>query len=604
MGNIGRQIMGRYSFVDEPAQQSGGRYAFVDEVPTNPALAAFLAQETQDPKANYPMAQHTPDESKLQQGLIGIGAGMYDAYKGVQQLGATLGNKLGIVDQSTVDRITREGQQARDDFKPLADQSTIAKIGEFAGKVVPFAVLPGGVAGGLGQRMATSALAGATMGASEFVPEDGSRSENILKGAAAGAAGQALVSGAGKVFNAVANNPLAQNTLAQLSDKYNIPATLSELTGKSTRLDSVMERAPSVFGIKGFREGQQAAAKEAATNNFAKYVVDPTLDSSAAMKIANDAHIDSLYEKVRATAATLPTGAAPETKTAATELLDRFPTVFESVQDNEIKRILKDVIGDTSSKTVATRVLDASGNAITKQVDPKISFDDLWTLRKAVGQALGSAQKQGDDVAASQYGRIYSAVSDDMDNMMNSASGTAANVFKEANDAFKQYSLKFDVMRQAYDKATGATGSGTLGFFSPAKYATEIKNLANDPNYKKTIKWSPGEIAEMTGLANILQVTKRAGQFLENPPTGNRWGGIITGGGIGGGAVAAGVGPTLATAGTAGAAALVTKFITTTKAGQRLALAASKADPRSPAMKIIIDQLYNQLPKFTAEMAQ
>ena len=566
--------------------------------------AAFLAQETQDPNVNYPMAAHTPDEGKLQQGIIGLGAGLYDAYKGVQQLGATVGNKLGLVDQSTVDRIIQEGQQAREDFAPMKDQSTIANIGNFVGKAAPFVAIPGGVVGGFTTRLATSALAGAGMGASEFVPEGESRSANILKGAAAGAAGQAVLSGAGKVYNAIENNPLTQNMLAQLSEKFKIPATLSELNGTSNRTDTIMERVPSVFGITSFRKGQQEAAKEAATINFAKYVVDPTLDSSAAMKISNDAHIDQLYDVVRTTAKTLPTGTASETKQAAEELIQRFPTVFESVQDNEIKRVLSNIIGDTIDKTVKTGILDAQGNAIMQQVQPKISFDDLWTLRKGIGQALGSAQKTGNDVAASQYSRIYSAVSNDMDNMMNNAHGGVSTPFKEANDAFKQYSIKFDVMRQAYDKATGTTGAGTTGFFSPVKYATELKNLANNPEYKKNIKWSPTEVVEMTGLANILQVTKRAGQFMENPPTGNRWGGIVTGTGLGVGGMSAGIAPTLSAMGASGTAALITKFITTTKAGQRLALASSKAEANSKTMQTIINQLYNQLPKFAAEQSQ
>jgi hypothetical protein len=59
------------------------------------------------------------------------------------------------------------------------------------------------------------------------------------------------------------------------------------------------------------------------------------------------------------------------------------------------------------------------------------------------------------------------------------------------------------------------------------------------------------------------------------------------------GGVAGGVG---AVAG-AGTIAGVTTFLTTTQAGKKIARSASKIEPRSYQMKILMDQIYNQLPK-------
>lgn len=141
-----------------------------------------------------------------------------------------------------------------------------------------------------------------------------------------------------------------------------------------------------------------------------------------------------------------------------------------------------------------------------------------------------------------------------------------------------------------------------MGFFSPQKYGTALKNLANDPTYKKNIRWSPQEIEEMTGLANILQVTKRAGQFMENPPTGNRFGLPTLATATGGGAyMAGGLAATLKTAGGAVVTSTIVKLLTTTQAGKRLALSASKIEPTDPFMGVIVRQVYNQLPKFAAE---
>lgn len=537
------------------------------------------------PQQVAPVQQVDPRQSVIdkmgpvERTVTGIGAGMYDAYKGGQQLGARIGNLLGITPQETVDRITREGQEARNEFAPLRDQSTAAKVGEFVGKVVPFTVVPGGVAGGAGRRLLTAGLSGAAQGAAEFVPEGGSRASNIALGGTMGAGTSGLMSLLGKGINAFTKSAPDVNPqyLAE-SQRFGIPATLSELqTGKASRLDVFMERVPSVFGTSGFRKQQQEAAKDAATTHFGQYVVDPTLDTTAAMKVSNDSYINDLYAKVRQSTKTVPTAQAPETNAAAKELLDRYPAVFDTLQDTKLKNIIANVNNDTAGKA-------------------KLSFDDLWEARKGLGEAIGGAKTPTEQA---QLSALYSAVSNDMENMLKGSTGVWGE-FKAANDAFKQYSVKFDAMRKAYDTATGTIGAGQQGFFSPQKYATELKRLANDPAYKKNVRWTGDEINEMTGLANILQVTKRAGEFTENPPTGQRLIPYITGGGVGASAMV-NPGATAASAGVAASAALVTKFLTTTDAGKKLATVASKVEPTSPKMAKIVNQVYKQLPKVAAQ---
>jgi len=229
--------------------------------------------------------------------------------------------------------------------------------------------------------------------------------------------------------------------------------------------------------------------------------------------------------------------------------------------------------------------LDSKGNPITRIKEPAISLDDLWELRKGIGEAIGDSTS---NTARAQYNKLLGAISEDMETAMGQKN---AAEFKAANDAFKKYSLKFDVLRQAYDKAMGTTSAGTEGFFSPQKYAVELKKLANDPMYKGNIKWSPSEIEHMTGLANILQVAKRGAQFLENPPTGNRWGQLLVAeGGLSAVAHAAGGGlPGMAVAGTTSVGlSLLTKYLTTNPRGIQMAIKASKMSPNSPALKALM----------------
>ena len=137
--------------------------------------------------------------------------------------------------------------------------------------------------------------------------------------------------------------------------------------------------------------------------------------------------------------------------------------------------------------------------------------------------------------------------------------------------------------------------------FSPKTFSTELKKLASDPNYKRNVKWSDQEIEQMTGLANILQIAKRGGQYMENPPTGNRWGPLTIGGGIGGaGYAAAGVAGGMEALGTTALTVGATRFLTTTAMGKRLAMAASKIEPTNPLMNKIVQQVMNQAPKFAS----
>ena len=192
----------------------------------------------------------------------------------------------------------------------------------------------------------------------------------------------------------------------------------------------------------------------------------------------------------------------------------------------------------------------------------------------------------GTETARGQFKRVYAAVSDDIDSMLNNAGGSAANDFRAANNAFKQYSVKFDVLREAYDKAIGTTKAGE--FFSPKKFSTDLKNLANDPSYKKNVNWTQGEVEEMTGLANILQVAKRSGQFLEDPPTGQRYGAISALGSIiGAASYAGGTAGAIKSGGTLAGTSLVAKFLTTSEAGKRLLLLQPlKVEGATPAIRL------------------
>lgn len=573
-----------------------------------PGVYDHLVNKAQpQPKAD-PRQEVIDSMNPLQKGIVGIGAGMYDAYKGVQQLGATIGEKVGLVSPETVKRITKVGEDARADFAPLREQSTAATLGEFIGKAAPYAVMPGGIAGGTAKRLGTSALAGATMGTAEFVPENGSRLSNVLIGGATGGAASGAISAGSKLVNAFRGNvPKTQTAL--LSEHFGIPTTLGEDIGSTglQKTETLLERVPSVFGISGFRKKQQAAASDAAKEFLGKYVADPLADN--AME-SNRKFAGQIFNEVKDLVKDAPQQITPtNTKQIAGNLMERYPDLFKKLQDTRTEGVINDIVhGVKDVDVAASKILGPDGlPAIPQTTTPRtLSFDEAWTLRQGLGEKLAQAKQllvrgEVDKTAYSQLKQLLGAVSNDIDAWSNQiGKPEIASKFKAANDAYKQYVVKYDVIQRAYDKAAGEVGAGEM--FSPKKFSTALKNIAYKDKEMKT--FTPAEINEMTGLANILQVVKRAGEYAENPPTGNRWGGLAIGGGAGATAyLTGGLAGTAETVATAVTVTSIAKFLTTTQAGKNLVRAASKIEPNSPAMRRIVNQVNNQLPKFAARGA-
>lgn len=561
-----------------PRYTVGNKTVTSDQPLTEQELDELFADAPSDVRTNQP----TPQRNELVESmslpekmLVSLGKGMSDIPNGIAQI-------FGL---KSAEDIAEERRL----FEPVRQSGGIpAKVSEMVGEVLPTIAIPGGVSGNILKRVGTATLAGGSIGAMLPIAPGESRAKNTLVGGVLGGGTTGALGVAGKILNLFKKSP------ATLGQAHGIRTTLGEDLDNNIlkHAESQLEQIP-IIGLQGFRKKQQAEAEQAAKNFFGQYVVNPTLETTAAMKSSNDAYINGLYDSVRHLGSTLPSIHPANVKQRTSELLQQYPSIFESIQDGQVKKILKNIAGDVKDTTVNTGVLNAQGQPINRTQQAMTNFDDMWMLRKGLGQEKRDAPT---DTAKWVYQQLYDAVNEDMNTMFNVPGSIVGKEFKKANDAFIQYDIKFDVLRQAYDKAMGTTKAGEM--FSPKKFSTELKNLANDPQYKKNIKWTPNEVQEMTGLANILQVVKRAGQFAENPPTGLRYGllstltGMGAAGGMAGG-VAGGVG---AVAG-AGTIAGVTTFLTTTQAGKKIARSASKIEPRSYQMKILMDQIYNQLPK-------
>jgi hypothetical protein len=527
--------------------------------------------------------------SPLQRFGIGAGYGMEQTGLGLAQRIAEMQGPVSGQSNNILDVIKARVAANRQAYAPLQAESdktpiynpSAQGVGEMLGGAAVTAPIPGGSGKTALGIIGNAALQGGIQGFIQPTVGDESVMKNTLAGAGAGGVLGPAAAGVGKVYNAIAN-PI-KNATQQLADKYGIGVTLGEATNNPLwkTAESWLEKVP-IIGLKSFRQKQNEESQQAATGFFSKYVVKPTEQTTADMKVSNDQYLDSLYNSFRKQIEGVPPAPATITHDATAEMLDRFPSVFDSIQDNHVKKILKDIYGDTTDKTVNTKWGGGGEIPDTWKETPMVTVNDLWELRKGIGREIRDAKSE---TARGQLGKVYSAVSDDMDSILAQANNPGAVAFKEANDAFKQYSVKFDVLRTAYDKATGTTGAGEM--FSPKIFSTALKNLAEDPNYKRNVKWSPGEVDQMTGLAEILQVAKRSGQFQENPPTGNRWGPFVAA------AELASVGG-LSLVG-------VTRFLTSTELGKSLATSASKIEPTSPAMNRIMNMVYTMAPRMVSQ---
>lgn len=133
--------------------------------------------------------------------------------------------------------------------------------------------------------------------------------------------------------------------------------------------------------------------------------------------------------------------------------------------------------------------------------------------------------------------------------------------------------VRAGMMQDAMREGTTAKGN-----FSPAKFAKFLED--HESVVHQFFRGS--DRAEVTGFQNLMRHVERAGQYMENPPTGNRL--------IGAGML--GVAPFAPKAiGAAAGIAGTTKMLFQTKPGRDLLIAASRLKAGSPAMDALVNSI-------------
>lgn len=368
--------------------------------------------------------------------------------------------------------------------------------------------------------------------------------------------------------------------IGEIAAKEKIPTTLGEDIGSSylQKTETLAEKVP-IVGTTRFRVKQQKAADEAAQRFLGEYIANP---GERSIK-ANREFTSKLYKDMEGLASQVKDPILPkETRATAIDLLETYPDIFKKFQNTKLETTVTDIVKGTAPTPSA---LSQQMAGATKTIPKTVTFDEMWTLRDGLGEMIGQAKKKlasgdVDRTTISKLNSLYKSVNNDIDSWTKTiGKPEISQSIKTANDAYKTYVVKYRLVQDAYDKAKGTVGAGE--FFSPKTFSTSLKNMiAKDKEYGT---FTPQEIDRMTGLSNIMQVVKRAGQFKENPPTGNRFVDLA----LGGGAVAGGfMAPEAVAIGVATTG--IVRFLTTTPSGKRLAMIAAKTDPNSSAMNLIM----------------
>lgn len=170
----------------------------VDEIDFKPQQSAITPKSV--------LAEQTAKMGPGNRFLTGIGGGMYGLGLGATQLGAELGNKAGIVDDSTVSNLRQQGKEHQQLMRSLKQDKpgmgNAASWGEFVGEMAPSMLLPGGAAGKATSKAftttspvlrnaltgaVTGGVGGGTYGAISSLNERQSRAGSTAMGAGLGA---------------------------------------------------------------------------------------------------------------------------------------------------------------------------------------------------------------------------------------------------------------------------------------------------------------------------------------------------------------------------------------------------------------------------------
>lgn len=444
----------------------------------------------------------------------------------------------------------------------------------------------------------------------------------------------------------------AAKTVQDLGEKFGVRTTYGDITQKAgaQKAEVAMEQVP-VVGTAGFRAAQQTEASGAA-NKVVDGLREKMINSgfkgmaqidAAASKgnkvaialqneIANSGDdwnkivqtsgnvqafrskliADKLYGKVETLAnqaGDVPLNNTFQAAQAARKAVEASPLPDQSVLNllNKIEegitkpgvdasftgaRRLRSDLGDLINDYYkgANAVTGSKGAGVLQQVKSAVEQDMQDFAVNSGNRDLATAWKRADrfyreSVVPYKDRMLASALKDApadevYGKFVQAGKGDRAQKFYEALDPKGQSAVRYGMVANALDKATNESTE----VFSPAKFAQSLERVkeAQGVFFKGQDKW------ELDGFTKLMRHVERAGQYAENPPTGQRVVPWLVGGAAAMNPEAVATGLGLST---------VARLMFTTAAGKRFLLAASDLQPSSPAMAKLLDKINQEMPR-------
>lgn len=488
---------------------------------------------------------------------------------------------------------------------------------------------------------ARGTIGGVGIGAAQFAEDGGQRLRNTgagaLGGLIGGAAGKSLERVVSKAVNAKKGNykPEVKEVLDQ-GAKHNVRVSAGDATRKPaiSKTEVLMEQVP-VVGTAGFRDAQQGEAKAAANKvvdalqqklSEVDYKSLNKIQAAASRGDKNAMRIMGVVNSAGDDAGKILQASAEiknwRGQQVASQMFDRVNQIAgqNKVTPNQTIQAIDDVIASDSKVVPNTDLLKEIGGIQQKLTDPAIntSFGEMQAARSRLGELVDEWGRQGKSTSA--LTKIRTAIDGDLaDFANNSGNQSLMREYKRANLFYKQLqegkdkalansmrsqtpdeiynqfvkvgkgdraanfyksldqkgqaALRYEMANQALSKATNES----TGTFSPAKFALEFERM----NAPYSHIFTGSHKAEMDGFVKLMRHIERAGQFAENPPTGNRLVPLL----IGGAAAA-----NLPLAAKAVSASAIAKVLFTTSAGKRILLASKDLPPNSPKLANLLKQ--------------
>jgi len=515
---------------------------------------------------------------------------------------------------SGISRSLEQMKTKKAGFQGMTEGDFATGAGEFVGGTVPYLATP---VSGIAMGTATGGAIGALSGTDEE-----ERSTDALLGSLFGAGGALVGKLGSRVVNALKKRYASASVqeLEDLAESYGVKLSKGDVTGKAGTRKAEVNMESKTGGLSSFRESQ---SKD----------VDKVLN-----KVGRQFKTDKSFSKIGSSMKESAKKVQKQAKEKATKYYDKVEagsgkaTVEPKNTVNAIDEMLEQSgKSKTTKKNPATEYLEGLKMNL---LDDKPNYSQLRATREALGKDAKDFMTSNPS-AGGALKQVRKAVEKDMDEVIKQIPGgkqlkrdyeiakkhyrEEVIPFKESNtlkallkeehpdrvfrklikdgegdqarklyrhmDAEGKEAIESGIVKTALEKAKVDTEFGEV--YSPVNFANQIKKL----DEQTKIFMTPAKQKYLEGVKRLMRASKRAGQYMENPPTGQRL--LLAQDGFKAKA-------------SLGIAPLITqfeKFFSTGK-GKNLILAASELDPNSGEMTKLLKTIFDRLPQTATKLAQ